>query len=55
MPFLILTILSVIATYAVCRDAQSRGMNAPLWCAIVLCSTMLLLPVYLVMRRRATG
>ncbi len=51
MPLLILAVLTVVGAYVIYRDAEARGMNARLWTLVMLLTSMLALPVYLVARK----
>jgi hypothetical protein len=44
-------IILVPISYWVYKDAESRGMNAPLWTAFVILMLIIGLPTYLIMRK----
>lgn len=54
MPFVFIFVVSIVATYWTFKDAKSRGMNAQGWALFILLTSMLGLPIYLVVRRPKT-
>ena len=51
MILIILLALSVVGTYLVYCDAQARGMRARSWAFVMIVTSLLALPLYLLVRR----
>lgn len=55
MPIIALTVVTILGAIWVARDAKSRGMHAQRWALVMLLTSMIALPAYLVARKRHSG
>ena len=51
MPLILLLLASLVVTYLTFKDAQARGMNAKAWSLLMLLTSGLGLPIYLLARK----